>query len=322
MMDLTQYQTNEFGVKFTLDQNGELHSYNDEPSHISAGGDMYWHKHGKRHRTSGPSMIAANGKEVYYLEGKYYSKEDWEKQLQGLKNKMTVASSMNALIKTMEENGSLDRQDISDSQHTFKELYDFRMIYNAMLFNEWAKQGLYDVHKSKCHSDGEKCFGGGWFIVVAILPDGQISNHYPESDWDQFKVPVFEKAKYNYDGHTSNDVLTRLLALNKGKPTATEKERNENDLNDEEIEFFYTLGFSPVGGNTVKKELKQEFRIVVEKTLSSDLDYSGEFRAIYEITLQRGSHRIQTGYCYLPEHSIVDALNGAFTAYQLTIERP
>lgn len=28
----------------------------------------------------------------------------------------------------------------SDGYHTFNELYEFRMIYNAALFNDWAEQ--------------------------------------------------------------------------------------------------------------------------------------------------------------------------------------
>lgn len=120
---------------------------------------------------------------------------------------------------------------ISDTFHTFDELYDFRKMYNAALFNEWASEYIknvnlgwmtlqeentepkYDVHKSLRHFDGEECFGGGWFIVLAMLPTGQISNHYPISDWDLFKLPVTHKAKYEYDGHTPSDVLERLKSV-------------------------------------------------------------------------------------------------------------
>lgn len=102
---------------------------------------------------------------------------------------------------------------ISDGYHTFDELYEFRMAYNAVLFNEWAEQGKYDVHKSIKHYEGDDCFGGGWFIVVAVLPTGQISNHYEMKDWDLFKCEEVEKAKYPFDGHTPQDVLNRLLAL-------------------------------------------------------------------------------------------------------------
>lgn len=103
--------------------------------------------------------------------------------------------------------------DISDGYHTFGELYEFRKLYNAALFNEWARQGAYQVHKSKCHFDGEECFGGGWFIVVAILPMGQISNHYELTDWDLFKVFEAPKALFEFDGHTSKDVITRLRGI-------------------------------------------------------------------------------------------------------------
>lgn len=108
---------------------------------------------------------------------------------------------------------SNESENFSDGYHTFKELYEFRKTYNAALFNEWAKQGKYEVHKSKKHFEGDECFGGGWFIVVAILPDGQISNHYEMKDWKLFHCEEVEKAKYEFDSHTSQDVLDRLNNL-------------------------------------------------------------------------------------------------------------
>jgi hypothetical protein len=103
--------------------------------------------------------------------------------------------------------------DISDGHHTFDELYSFRLAYNAALFNAWHKQGLYDVHKSFKHHEGDLCFGGGWFIVVAMLPTGQISNHYPEKYWGMFNIPTEPKSIYPFDGHTPSDVLERLTTL-------------------------------------------------------------------------------------------------------------
>jgi hypothetical protein len=119
----------------------------------------------------------------------------------------------------------IDTNQISDGYHSFGELYAMRLALTAALFNEWGSareyvqyEGLvekpkYDVHKSRKHHDGELCFGGGWFIVCATLPLGQISFHYEEKDWDLFKIPAVEKAKYEWDGHTSNDVIERLKAL-------------------------------------------------------------------------------------------------------------
>jgi len=108
---------------------------------------------------------------------------------------------MNKQILYLKENvEGFNQKDISDGYHTFGELYEFRKMYNAVLFNEWAnpicgvtgfEKGVkyvkcktqfenedrpvkYDVHKSWKHHDGEYCFGKEkeWFIVSAMLPTG------------------------------------------------------------------------------------------------------------------------------------------------------
>jgi hypothetical protein len=116
-----------------------------------------------------------------------------------------------------------NKSQFSDGYHTFEELYKIRLAYNVALFNEWASQAEYtlsgfeilpvkhDVHKSTRHHDGELCFGGGWFIVAANLPSGQISNHYEMKHWDLFRIPSYEKAKYEWDVHTTDDVIKRLI---------------------------------------------------------------------------------------------------------------
>lgn len=104
--------------------------------------------------------------------------------------------------------------DTSDGYHTFNELYEFRKLYNAALFNEWSFYEVHNVHKSKKHHDGEDCFGGGWFIVMAITSHGQISNHYELKDWDLFHCEERERAD-EWDGHTSQDVIKRLTQIAK-----------------------------------------------------------------------------------------------------------
>ena len=99
-----------------------------------------------------------------------------------------------------------DMGEISDGYHTFNELYYYRMLYNAAFFNLLPKGW---VHKSKRHHTGEECFGGGWFIVMANLPTGQVSNHYELKDWDLFKVPEKEFAD-EWDGHTPQEVAERI----------------------------------------------------------------------------------------------------------------
>jgi hypothetical protein len=93
------------------------------------------------------------------------------------------------------------------------EMYCFRVIYNALLFNSWYEQGRYPVHKSHRHSDGNPCFDGNWFIVMALLPTGQISSHYEMHYWDLFQIPALVRAAYDYDGHSNEDCLKRMHRL-------------------------------------------------------------------------------------------------------------
>lgn len=57
-----------------------------------------------------------------------------------------IQAEINELIRASESVGEL-----RDGYHSFNELYRFRMLYNAALFNEWARQGKYDVHRSTSH---------------------------------------------------------------------------------------------------------------------------------------------------------------------------
>ena len=156
-----------------------------------------------------------------------------------------------------------DMGEVSDGYHTFNELYYYRMLYNAAFFNLLPKEW---VHKSKRHHTGEECFGGGWFIVMANLPTGQISNHYELKDWDLFQVPEKEFAD-EWDGHTPQEVAERLhkYLMQEQPEVELEKEIDEwlkagpitdtryDDYCDDDIQVtarhFYELGL-----NTRKEE--------------------------------------------------------------------
>ena len=64
------------------------------------------------------------------------------------------------------------------------------------------------VTKINIQCAGEECFGGGWFIVMADLPTGQISNHYEMKDWNLFQIPEIDKAP-EWDGHTPQEAAKR-----------------------------------------------------------------------------------------------------------------
>jgi hypothetical protein len=106
---------------------------------------------------------------------------------------------------------------ISDGYHTFDELYEYRMLYNALSFNLLHEKGV-KVEKSLRHSDGELCFGGGWFIVIAELPNvGQVSNHYEKEHWNLFKVKEVDVPSIAYDGHSPKDAAERLYKFLKNE---------------------------------------------------------------------------------------------------------
>lgn len=119
------------------------------------------------------------------------------------------------LLQDIAKSIGLEMKDISDGYHSFDELYEFRKLYNALYFNQLSQLNIsgLSVYKSWRHEDGELCFGGGWFIVVTILPSGQVTNHYKAEDWDLFQIQEVEKPKDKWDGHTSSDVRDRLFQM-------------------------------------------------------------------------------------------------------------
>jgi hypothetical protein len=128
-----------------------------------------------------------------------------------------IESFVHAAVRTgvAQEYNRFDVIPKSDGYHTLDELYEFRKAYNALIFNEWAEQGRFNVHKSQRHSDGKLCFGGGWFVVSAQTSAGQITNHYRLDDWSLFDCPERARA-VEWDGHTSQQALDRLLTLARG----------------------------------------------------------------------------------------------------------
>ncbi len=104
---------------------------------------------------------------------------------------------------------------IGDEYHTLDELYNHRMALNIALFNTWYYEQINEepvtVMKSKFHNDGTM-FEGGYFIVMAITAEGQISYHYKLEHWDKFQIPEVKRTP-PYDGHTSKDVIERLSKL-------------------------------------------------------------------------------------------------------------
>lgn len=102
-------------------------------------------------------------------------------------------------------------KDMCDQHHSFYELYEHRRKLSAIIFNQ-NKQYAW---KSRLHDDGE--MWDGLFIVGVTIPGvGDYSYHYHLRYWDEFDVPVVDRAPA-YDGHTPEEI-DRLFELGKTHP--------------------------------------------------------------------------------------------------------
>lgn len=101
--------------------------------------------------------------------------------------------------------------DASDGYHTHNELYQYRMLYNVHTLHAFNAVG-WEVTRSWKHSDGETCFGGGWFVVHAETPAGQITNHYAAEHWHLFGGITEALTAPEWDRHTPSEAAQRLEA--------------------------------------------------------------------------------------------------------------
>lgn len=154
-----------------------------------------------------------------------------------------------------------DTGQISDGYHTFDELYRYRMLYHAWAVKAWLHAGC-PVVKSKRHHDGEPCFGGGWFIVSAQLPSGQVSNHYEDKYWDLFECLEADRAP-EWDGHTPNAAADRIEQALR-HPALTHWESREG-ATDQDITRKYGYG----------RPVINAMRATISSETSTDTDQEG-----------------------------------------------
>jgi hypothetical protein len=102
---------------------------------------------------------------------------------------------------------TIDTNDISDGFHTFGELYEHRHA----LFAALCRYSYIDGWIARQHHDGSAI--DGHFIAGMDLPAGQISYHVPNSWWDTYEASwcVVRERAPEWDGHTSQDVINRLI---------------------------------------------------------------------------------------------------------------
>lgn len=183
-----------------------------------------------------------------------------------------------SLIDSLQQE-QVDMGEVSDGYHTFNELYYYRMLYNAAFFNLLPKEW---VHKSKRHHTGEECFGGGWFIVMANLPTGQISNHYELKDWDLFQIPEKEFAD-EWDGHTPQEAAERLRKYLQQEQLIQVNTLTWKDINDLEriinnVHYEFRNG---IGEKSFGEEVLERFREERDEQEQPEVDLEKEIDAVW-----------------------------------------
>ena len=159
-----------------------------------------------------PAELAATDALRTFVRGQEYT-DEWIADLSARAARAALAAARPAIEAEVRADmgAALAAGTLSDGYHTHNELYEYRLLYHAHAARGWVAAGV-PVVRSRRHHDGEEPFGGGWFIVVAELPTGQISNHYRLADWALFDgVPEVPLAPV-WDRHTPTEAAERLRA--------------------------------------------------------------------------------------------------------------
>jgi len=67
--------------------NGKLHRL-DKPAIECVNGDKYWYQKGIRHRLDGPAIEWSDGCKRWYINGKEFTEEEFDKQVDGCEGKV------------------------------------------------------------------------------------------------------------------------------------------------------------------------------------------------------------------------------------------
>lgn len=116
-------------------------------------------------------------------------------------------NELNGLIKQLKSDNLLRTKDISDTYHTFGELYHHRTI----LFSIICNQNKDIAWKSLKHVDNSM-FDDHSFIAGIETPKGTATYHCHIKYWDMFHIRELSNAP-EWDGHTPDEAIERLISL-------------------------------------------------------------------------------------------------------------
>ena len=157
----------------------------------------------------------------------------------------------------------------SDGYHTFNELYDHR----CLLWINYCLTNPEKVYLVENHFDG-------WFLLGKETTYGQISYHCPNKFFNL--VEKFERRHPEFDGHTSNDVINRLVDM--AKP---------QQPNDDKVEDYETI-----------RKLLQPIPLAFR-----DVNHVSEYLdAAANVLLQNGFHRTNSSDKVWNKNKVIDSL--------------
>lgn len=147
-----------------------------------------------------------------------------------LETKVPTLEELQNEINVFKANGGCTK-DLSDTYHTFGDLYHHR----ALLFASLCLTSMRSIAwKSLLHDDPNDKMYDGMFIVGVETPEGQATYHYKiDPYWAMFKgVKELDRAP-KYDGHTPDEAIQRIYnyATNYLKPTLRSADARHSDSN-------------------------------------------------------------------------------------------
>ena len=141
---------------------------------------------------------------------------------------MSKIEDINNLIIESKLSGEISTKEVSDGHHTFGELYRHRIALFCTICNLLPEISW----KSNKHFDEENdpMFGDS-FIAGINTPEGIATYHIKLKYWEMFNIPELEKAP-KYDSYSSEDVIDRILTLNKNKLSESYKKVKRGDFDE------------------------------------------------------------------------------------------
>jgi hypothetical protein len=104
------------------------------------------------------------------------------------------------------------RENISDGYHTFKELYDHRIALWMVVLSKYKDDPQAKIYNRLKHNHGS--FFDGYFLSLLVIDSNiQISYHLPLKFWQKVAGQKFDRSPIEYDGHTAQNCVDRLMGL-------------------------------------------------------------------------------------------------------------